>query len=64
MPHEGDDHHHTAGGEHREGENKPFRQGDPPEVSGNPLASPDILGITGGAGATAVFLVTVSGGAS
>ncbi|GDY59972.1 hypothetical protein SVIO_105950 [Streptomyces violaceusniger] len=28
----------------------------------NPLASPDILGITGGAGAVAVFLVTVSGG--
>ena len=33
-------------------------------VARNPLASPDILGITGGAGATAVFLVTVSGGAS
>ncbi|MYV98653.1 iron chelate uptake ABC transporter family permease subunit [Streptomyces sp. SID3343] len=30
----------------------------------NPLASPDILGITGGASAVAVFLVTVSGGAS
>ncbi|WP_409350935.1 FecCD family ABC transporter permease [Streptomyces pactum] len=28
----------------------------------NPLASPDILGITSGAGAVAVFLVTVSGG--
>ncbi|MHC3463835.1 FecCD family ABC transporter permease [Streptomyces flavovirens] len=33
-------------------------------VARNPLASPDILGITGGAGAVAVFLVTVSGGAS
>ncbi|MET9503885.1 iron chelate uptake ABC transporter family permease subunit [Streptomyces sp. NPDC006622] len=31
-------------------------------VARNPLASPDILGITGGAGAVAVFLVTVSGG--
>ncbi|MEU1511123.1 iron ABC transporter permease [Streptomyces sp. NPDC005811] len=31
-------------------------------IARNPLASPDILGITGGAGATAVFLVTVSGG--
>ncbi|MCF2529685.1 FecCD family ABC transporter permease [Yinghuangia soli] len=30
----------------------------------NPLASPDILGVTGGASAVAVFLVTVSGGAS
>ncbi|AXG83070.1 FecCD family ABC transporter permease [Streptomyces paludis] len=30
----------------------------------NPLASPDILGITGGAGMVAVFLVTVSGGAA
>ncbi|MEZ7002925.1 FecCD family ABC transporter permease [Streptomyces sp. AD55] len=28
----------------------------------NPLASPDVLGITGGAGMVAVFLVTVSGG--
>ncbi|WP_242889872.1 FecCD family ABC transporter permease [Actinomadura litoris] len=28
----------------------------------NPLASPDVLGITTGAGAVAVFLVTVSGG--
>ncbi|MFE9017346.1 FecCD family ABC transporter permease [Streptomyces sp. NPDC007808] len=33
-------------------------------IARNPLASPDILGITNGAGATAVFLVTVSGGAS
>ncbi|MFF3780781.1 FecCD family ABC transporter permease [Streptomyces sp. NPDC001933] len=33
-------------------------------VARNPLASPDILGITGGAGAVAVFLVTVSGGAA
>ncbi|MGW1319942.1 FecCD family ABC transporter permease [Streptomyces sp. NPDC002426] len=33
-------------------------------VARNPLASPDILGITGGASATAVFLVTVSGGAA
>lgn len=31
-------------------------------VARNPLASPDILGITGGASAVAVFLVTVSGG--
>ncbi|MEU9234347.1 FecCD family ABC transporter permease [Streptomyces subrutilus] len=31
-------------------------------VARNPLASPDILGITGGAGAVAVFLVTVTGG--
>ncbi len=30
----------------------------------NPLASPDILGVTGGASMVAVFLVTVSGGAS
>ncbi|MEU1125233.1 iron chelate uptake ABC transporter family permease subunit [Streptomyces sp. NPDC005899] len=33
-------------------------------VARNPLASPDILGITAGAGAVAVFLVTVSGGAA
>ncbi|MFD3616354.1 FecCD family ABC transporter permease [Streptomyces sp. NPDC058676] len=33
-------------------------------IARNPLASPDILGITGGAGAASVFLVTVSGGAS
>ncbi|WP_406143274.1 FecCD family ABC transporter permease [Streptomyces sp. NBC_01012] len=33
-------------------------------VARNPLASPDILGITGGASAVAVFLVTVSGGAT
>ncbi|MFD0354748.1 FecCD family ABC transporter permease [Streptomyces sp. NPDC127110] len=33
-------------------------------VARNPLASPDILGITGGAGMVAVFLVTVSGGAA
>lgn len=33
-------------------------------VARNPLASPDILGITGGASATAVFLVTVPGGAA
>ncbi|MFE2292506.1 FecCD family ABC transporter permease [Streptomyces sp. NPDC059452] len=33
-------------------------------VARNPLASPDILGITSGAGAVAVFLVTVSGGAA
>ncbi|MGW2654621.1 FecCD family ABC transporter permease [Streptomyces sp. NPDC001478] len=33
-------------------------------VARNPLASPDVLGITGGAGMVAVFLVTVSGGAS
>ncbi|MFD7912175.1 FecCD family ABC transporter permease [Streptomyces sp. NPDC059752] len=31
-------------------------------IARNPLASPDILGITGGAGAVAVFLVTASGG--
>ncbi|MCX5416173.1 iron chelate uptake ABC transporter family permease subunit [Streptomyces sp. NBC_00059] len=31
-------------------------------VARNPLASPDILGITGGASAVAVFLVTVTGG--
>ncbi|MFE5072741.1 FecCD family ABC transporter permease [Streptomyces halstedii] len=31
-------------------------------VARNPLASPDVLGITGGAGTVAVFLVTVSGG--
>ncbi|GAA3783456.1 FecCD family ABC transporter permease [Streptomyces phyllanthi] len=31
-------------------------------IARNPLASPDILGITTGAGAVAVFLVTVSGG--
>lgn len=30
----------------------------------NPLASPDVLGVTSGASAVAVFLVTVSGGAS
>ncbi|MEV0176357.1 iron ABC transporter permease [Streptomyces sp. NPDC050803] len=33
-------------------------------IARNPLASPDVLGITGGASAVAVFLVTVSGGAS
>ncbi|MGW3729487.1 FecCD family ABC transporter permease [Streptomyces sp. F001] len=33
-------------------------------VARNPLASPDILGITSGAGAVAVFGVTVSGGAA
>ncbi|MFD8334733.1 FecCD family ABC transporter permease [Streptomyces solisilvae] len=33
-------------------------------IARNPLASPDILGITGGAGVVAVFLVTVSGGAA
>ncbi|MFJ3438665.1 FecCD family ABC transporter permease [Streptomyces cyaneofuscatus] len=33
-------------------------------VARNPLASPDILGITGGASVVAVFLVTVSGGAA
>ncbi|MFD9905287.1 FecCD family ABC transporter permease [Streptomyces sp. NPDC059063] len=33
-------------------------------VARNPLASPDILGITGGASVVAVFLVTVSGGAT
>ncbi|MDG9708565.1 FecCD family ABC transporter permease [Streptomyces sp. DH10] len=31
-------------------------------IARNPLASPDVLGITHGAGAVAVFLVTVSGG--
>ncbi|THA75577.1 iron ABC transporter permease [Streptomyces sp. A0642] len=31
-------------------------------VARNPLASPDVLGITGGASMVAVFLVTVSGG--
>ncbi|GHC99040.1 iron ABC transporter [Streptomyces violarus] len=31
-------------------------------IARNPLASPDVLGITSGAGAVAVFLVTVSGG--
>ncbi|MFJ4097175.1 FecCD family ABC transporter permease [Kitasatospora sp. NPDC089913] len=33
-------------------------------IARNPLASPDILGITGGASAVAVFLVTVSGGSA
>lgn len=33
-------------------------------IARNPLASPDILGITGGAGVVAVFLVTASGGAA
>ncbi|MEV3967524.1 iron chelate uptake ABC transporter family permease subunit [Streptomyces sp. NPDC050698] len=33
-------------------------------VARNPLASPDVLGITSGAGTVAVFLVTVSGGAA
>ncbi|MCS0599803.1 iron ABC transporter permease [Streptomyces sp. LP11] len=33
-------------------------------IARNPLASPDILGITGGASAVSVFLVTVSGGAT
>ncbi|THC44436.1 iron ABC transporter permease [Streptomyces sp. A1499] len=33
-------------------------------IARNPLASPDILGITGGASAVAVCLVTVSGGAA
>ncbi|MFG2620774.1 FecCD family ABC transporter permease [Streptomyces sp. NPDC048507] len=33
-------------------------------IARNPLASPDILGITGGASAVAVVLVTVSGGAT
>ncbi|MFE3517796.1 FecCD family ABC transporter permease [Streptomyces sp. NPDC059166] len=33
-------------------------------IARNPLASPDILGITGGASTVAVLLVTVSGGAS
>ncbi|MFD0888770.1 iron chelate uptake ABC transporter family permease subunit, partial [Streptosporangium algeriense] len=31
-------------------------------IARNPLASPDVLGITGGASAVAVTLVTVSGG--
>ncbi|GHH29679.1 FecCD family ABC transporter permease [Lentzea cavernae] len=31
-------------------------------IARNPLASPDVLGITGGASATAVFVVTASGG--
>lgn len=31
-------------------------------VARNPLASPDVLGVTGGAGAVSVFLVTASGG--
>jgi iron complex transport system permease protein len=33
-------------------------------IARNPLASPDVLGITSGAGATAVFLVTVTNGAA
>jgi iron complex transport system permease protein len=33
-------------------------------IARNPLASPDVLGITGGASATAVFVVTASGGAA
>ncbi|MEW2354107.1 iron ABC transporter permease [Spirillospora sp. NPDC029432] len=33
-------------------------------IARNPLASPDVLGITAGSGAVAVFLVTVSGGAA
>ncbi|WP_211293915.1 FecCD family ABC transporter permease [Lentzea kentuckyensis] len=33
-------------------------------IARNPLASPDVLGITGGASATAVALVTASGGAA
>ncbi|MFH8989566.1 FecCD family ABC transporter permease [Streptomyces sp. NPDC017940] len=33
-------------------------------IARNPLASPDVLGITGGASAVAVFLVSVSGGAA
>ena len=33
-------------------------------IARNPLASPDVLGITGGAGATAVFLVTATSGAA
>ncbi|MFJ8433827.1 FecCD family ABC transporter permease [Kitasatospora sp. NPDC094019] len=33
-------------------------------IARNPLASPDILGITGGASAVSVFLVTVSGGSA
>jgi iron complex transport system permease protein len=33
-------------------------------IARNPLASPDVLGITSGASATAVFLVTATGGAA
>jgi iron complex transport system permease protein len=33
-------------------------------IARNPLASPDVLGITGGASATAVFLVTATSGAA
>ncbi|SER15100.1 iron complex transport system permease protein [Lentzea xinjiangensis] len=33
-------------------------------IARNPLASPDVLGITSGASATAVFVVTASGGAA
>ncbi|GAB2926856.1 FecCD family ABC transporter permease [Nonomuraea fastidiosa] len=33
-------------------------------IARNPLASPDVLGITGGASMVAVFLVTVTGGAA
>ncbi|SDF79228.1 iron complex transport system permease protein [Lentzea fradiae] len=33
-------------------------------IARNPLASPDVLGITSGASATAVFIVTASGGAA
>ncbi|MEG3630802.1 FecCD family ABC transporter permease [Streptomyces poriticola] len=33
-------------------------------IARNPLASPDVLGITAGAGTVAVFLVTASGGAA
>ncbi|GGN08352.1 iron ABC transporter [Lentzea pudingi] len=33
-------------------------------IARNPLASPDVLGITGGASATAVFVVTAGGGAA
>ncbi|GAB2841905.1 iron chelate uptake ABC transporter family permease subunit [Actinocorallia aurea] len=33
-------------------------------IARNPLASPDILGVTAGASAAAVFLITVSGGAA
>ncbi|MEV4566283.1 iron chelate uptake ABC transporter family permease subunit [Nonomuraea sp. NPDC049419] len=33
-------------------------------IARNPLASPDVLGITGGASVVAVFLVTVTGGAA
>ncbi|MEU0880993.1 iron chelate uptake ABC transporter family permease subunit [Lentzea sp. NPDC005914] len=33
-------------------------------IARNPLASPDVLGITGGASATAVFLVTATGGSA